>query len=265
MRELATSGYDSSIYHDENTLLNFKLMPAPLLNQHLTYLWGHNSDKFPLLTMTEGQMSNIEKRSLNGADSQYRWKIMGRTKLTSQVKKLMSTADANGMVGAKGAPIVVEMNDNFFPYQYGAIAPDGVSLIRIQSEGKPTSRNTYIYSFASQTSDGVKASNFTAGKYWALQAPLIPASKSDGTRDNKRGYNEATNQYSYHRFSQNIAGNIANKVLGIQFDVKDSETGSIQTTNKWIPFVMKEWEITRKQLLEEDLWRSRYNRDSFVN
>ena len=260
MREISTGGYDSSIYHDENTLLNFKLMSKPVLNQHLTYLWGRDSDKFPLLTMTEGQLGKIEKRALNGADTQYTWKIMGRRKVTSQIKRLVTTP-INGVVGANGAPIIVEMTDDWFPFQYGAIAPDGVSLAYVATEGKATGKGTFLYTWKAQVSTGIPASNFAAGKYWGLMAPIIPASKSEGTRDNKRGYGEATNQYGYHRYSQNIAGNVASKVLGIQFDVKDAE-GKMTTTNKWIPFVMKEWEIERKQQLEENLWRSRYNRDA---
>lgn len=261
MREIGTAQYDSSTYHDENTLLNFKLMNAVNLNQAFTYLWGRDTDKFPLLTMTEGQMSTINKRGLNGADTQYKWKIMGRDKVTSQIKKLITAADGNGLVGANGSPIVVEMYDNWFPYQYGAIAPDGKSLVRIQTEGKPTGRNTYTYTWVSQTGAGIPATNFATGMFWAMQAPIIPASKSDGTRDNKSSFNEATNQYGFHRFSQNIAGNVANKVLGIQFDIKD-ENGTIHKYDKWIPYTMKKWEIQRKQLLEEDLWYSRYNRDA---
>ena len=261
MREIGTVQYDSSTYHDENTLLNFKLMSAPQLNQAFTYLWGRDSDKFPLLTMTEGQMSSINKRAISGADTQYKWKIMGREKLTSQVRKLITTPDANGMVGANGASIIVEMEDNWFPYQYGALAPDGVSLIRVQSEGKPTGRSTYSYTWVSQTGRGILATNFASGIFWALQTTTIAASKSDGTRDNKSSFNEATNQFGFHRFSQNIAGNISNKVLDVQFDVKD-ENGNMTKTNKWIPYQMKKWEIQRKQLLEEDLWRSQYNRDA---
>jgi len=260
VREIGSVQYDSSTYHDENTLLNFKLMSAPNLNQAFTYLWGRDSDKFPLLTMTEGQMSSISKRALSGADTQYKWKIMGREKLTSSVRRLITTPDTNGQVGANGATIIVEMNDNWFPYQYGALAPDGKSLIRIQSEGKPTGRGTYTYTWVSQTGRGIDATNFAAGIFWALAVATIPASKSDGTRDNKSSFNEASNQFGFHRFSQNIAGNIANKVLDIQFDVVD-ENGKKSTTNKWIPYQMKKWEVQRKQLLEEDLWRSQYNRD----
>ena len=86
MREIGTVKYDSSMYNDENTLLNFNLIGATQLNQSFTHLWGRDSDKFPLLTLTEGQMGKIVKRALNGADTQYKWKIMGRDKLTSQVR-----------------------------------------------------------------------------------------------------------------------------------------------------------------------------------
>ena len=260
MREIGSVKYDSSTYNDENTLLNFNLMSAPNLNQAFTYLWGRDSDKFPLLTMTEGQMGNINKRPISGADTQYKWKVMGREKLTSQIKRLVTTP-INGLVGANGATIIVEMQDNWFPYQYGALAPDGVSLVRIQSEGVPTGRGTYTYTMVSQTGQGIASTNFAGGMYWSLQATTIAASKSDGTRDNKSSFNEATNQFGFHRFSQNIAGNISNKVLDIQFDIKD-ENGVIHKYNKWIPYQMKKWELQRKQLLEESLWRSRYNRDA---
>ena len=260
MREIGTVKYDSSMYNDENTLLNFNLIGATQLNQSFTHLWGRDSDKFPLLTLTEGQMGKIVKRALNGADTQYKWKIMGRDKLTSQVRKLITPA-VGGLVGANGSAIIVEMFDNWFPYQYGALAPDGKSLVRVQSEGQPTGHNTYTYTFVSQTGEGIPVANFTAGKYWALQAPIIPASKSDGTRTNKSSFNEATNQYSFHRFSENIAGNIENKVLDIEFDVKTAD-GKIEKFKQWIPYQMKVWEIKRKQLMEEDLWRSRYNRDA---
>ena len=59
------------VYNDENTLLNFNLINATQLNQSFTHLWGRDSDKFPLLSMTEGQMANMPKRALNGADTQY--------------------------------------------------------------------------------------------------------------------------------------------------------------------------------------------------
>lgn len=264
IREIGSVQYDSSTYHDENTLLNFKTHNPTMLNQAFTHLWGRNSDKFPLLSMTEGQMSTINKKALNGANTEYKWKIMGRPKMTSQVKKLITTPDANGMVGVAGQPIIVEMYDNFFPYQYGALAPDGKSLIRIQSEGRLNATKSYTYTWVSQTGTGIPAALFATGTYWSLQTTTIPASKSDGTRDNKRGWNEATNQYSFHRFSQNIAGNIANKVLDIEFDSID-ENGKRTKEKGWIPFQMKEWEIQRKQVMEEDLWYSRYNRDKNGN
>lgn len=260
MKEVGVVKFDSSLYNDENTLLNFNLIAPTKLNQAFTYLWGRDSDKFPLLSMTEGQMANMPKRALNGADTQYSWKIMGRDKLTSRVKRLITSA-VSGLVGTNGSNIVVEMEDNWIPYQYGVLLPDGKSLLRANSEGQPTGRNTYTYNFVSQTGEGIAVANFTAGLYWALQTTTIAASKSDGTRTNRSSFNEAKNQYGFMRFSENIAGNIASKVLDFQFEVK-TETGAIEKFNQWIPYQMKQWEIKRKQMLEENLWRSRYNRDA---
>ena len=262
MREIGTVKFDSGVYNDENTLLNFGLMSPTKLNQAFTYLWGRDTDKFPLLAMTEGQLGQMPKRALSGANTEYKWKIMGRSKLTSRVKKLITPA-VGGLLGANGASIVVEMEDNWIPYQYGVLLPDGISLLRANTEGKPTGRNTYTYVFVSQTGQGIAESNFVAGLHWALQTTTIAASKSDGTRTNRSSFNEATNQYGFMRFSENIAGNIASKVLDFEFEVKVD--GKVQKLNRWIPFQMKEWEIKRKQMLEENLWRSRYNRDANGN
>ena len=258
MREIGSVQYDSALYNDENTLLNFKLIAPTKLNQAFTHLWGRDTDKFPLLSMTEGQMSNIPKRALNGADTQYTWNIMGRDKLTSRVKRLVTPA-IGGLVGTGGSSIVVEMEDNIIPYQFGVLLSDGKSLLRANTDGAPTGRNTFTYTFVSQTGEGVAESNFTAGTHWALQVPTIAASKSDGTRTNRSSFNSAKNQYSFHRFSENIAGNISNKVLDFEFDVVVD--GQTHKYKQWIPYQMKLWEIKRKQLLEEDLWFSRYNRD----
>lgn len=258
IKELGSAQFSSDYYTDENTLLKFGIVTQSDLNTSLTYLWGMESSSFPLLSMTEGNMATMSKKPLNGADTQYKYRIMGREKETSQIISLRTTP-VDGLVGAYGAPISVEMADNFIPYQYGVLLPDG-TLLRAQNEGRPSGTGSYIYTFASQSGNGVDASQFASGTYVGIATPTIGASKSDGNRSNERGFNWATNQYSFHRFSKNIAGNPDNKVLNVQLDIKD-ESGKITRTNKWMPYSMKLWEIERKKLLEYDLWYSEYNRN----
>lgn len=254
MREIGTVKFDSNQYTDANMLLNFDLVDPVRLNRNLTYLWGKDSDKFPLLTLTEGQGAVTTKVKLEGADTQYTWDIAPRLRVTSRIKRAISNVSAM----TPYATIEVEMEDNWFIYQHTAIAPSGMQY-RIQSEGVATSTNGYIYRFtlmSSYVTDDV-ANDFQPGAIWALGASSIPGSKSDGNRSNNQSFSKATNQYGYYRFSKQIAGNMGNKVVDIALDTESGGERSV-----WMPYEMKMWEIMRREMLEEDLWFSEYNRDA---
>jgi hypothetical protein len=68
---------------------------------------------------------------------------------------------------------------------------------------------------------------------------------------------EWTNQFGFQRYSKEITGNIANKVTNIEFDVAGGGK-----TNMWMPFEMKQFELDRRLLTEEQLWDDKYNRDA---
>ena len=255
MRELGTFKFDSNQYSDTNMLLNFELIKPVQLNKNLTYLWGKDSDRFPLLTLTEGQNAITTKKLVNGGDTQYTWDIINRLRVTSRVAKLVTSTTTPGLAYST---IEVEMEDNWFIYQHTAIAPSGMQY-RIQNEGVPTSDKTWRYRFTNMSGDASSyspLSDFAPGTVWALGAPTIPGSKSDGNRSNNQAPSKAINQYGYYRFSKEIAGAIGNKVVDIEFD-----TAGGGKTNLWMPFEMKVWELMRRDMLEEDLWFSEYNRD----
>ena len=254
MREIGTVKFDSNQYTDANMLLNFDLVDPVRLNRNLTYLWGKDSDKFPLLTLTEGQGAVTTKVKLEGADTQYTWDIAPRLRVTSRIKK--SITDVTTITPY--ATIEVEMEDNWFIYQHTAIAPSGMQY-RIQSEGVATSTNGYIYRFTLMSNYVTAdiADDFKPGAIWALGASTIPGSKSDGNRSNNQSFSKATNQYGYYRFSKQIAGNMGNKVVDIALDTESGGERSV-----WMPYEMKMWEIMRREMLEEDLWFSEYNRDA---
>ena len=259
MRELTTTTYDSRGYSDENMLLNFKLLDPVSLNKNLTYLWGRDSDRFPLLTLTEGNGSikSITPMKLN--DTQYTWDVMGRMKFTSRVVRLSNTNVAEPGKGVQTFKMVME--DNWFPKDYGVRAPDGEFYGRVQGEPTKLGEKEYEYEIMPMHGDPATfcaLTNFENGKYWSMTAPTIAASKSDGNRSNAMAPGKMTNQFGYHRFSKNIAGNIANKVTPIRFNLEGG--GS---TDMWFPFEWKQFEMTRKFMLEEDLYYSEYNRDEF--
>ena len=256
MRELGTVQYSKDTHSSANMLLNFGLMDAVTLNKNLTYLWGKDSDMFPLLTLTEGMNSTMGKKPLNGGDSQYKWKIASRMRHTSAIVALLSNTTTPGL---NYQSFEVEMKDNWLIYQYGGVSPDGEHTIRIQSEGKKTSRGTYIYTFqlsGGRADEFIPLSNFENGKYWACSAPSIAASKSNGNRSNSMSFNEATNQFGFYRFSKQITGQYATKLCNIEFDLEGGGT-----TSYFLPYEMKLFELERKIMLEDQLWFSEYNRD----
>lgn len=256
MRELGVVQYSKETHSSANMLLNFGLMDPVTLNKNLTYLWGKDSDMFPLLTLTEGMNATLGKKPLNGGDSQYKWRIASRMRHTSAVVALLSNTTTPGL---NYQTIEVEMRDNWLIYQYGAISPDGEHTVRIQSEGKKTARGTYVYTFqlsGGRAGEHIPLSNFESGKYWACSAPSIAASKSNGNRSNSMSFNEATNQFGYYRFSKQITGQYATKLCNIEFDLEGGGK-----TSYFLPYEMKLFEIERKIMLEDQLWFSEYNRD----
>ena len=159
-------------------MLNFGLMDEVLLNKNLTYMWGKDSDMFPLLTLTEGMDATMTKKALNGGDSQYKWPVATRMRDVSRIVRLVSTTSTPG----KGyQSFEVEMEDNWFIYQHGAVSPDGEHMVRIQSEGQRTAKGTYIYRFqlsGGRADEFIPLSNFDSGMYWASAAAPVAAAKS---------------------------------------------------------------------------------------
>ena len=50
LREIGKKQYSKEVYSDADMLLNFNVLGAVDLNKSLTYLWGRNSNQFPLLS-----------------------------------------------------------------------------------------------------------------------------------------------------------------------------------------------------------------------
>ena len=256
MRELRTTGFISEKYTDENTLYNTGLMKPGELNSSLTYLFGKDTNMFPLLSATEGQglIKSITKKEMN--DTQYVWRTMGRRKLTSKFVRVSEGGTKPGL-GIRSFKVVFA--DAYPIYQYSMTAPDGISKYRLQSEFTKV-RDGFEYELMPMTTDPtsyLSTANQVSGLAWVLGAPTIAASKSIGNRSNSRTPGKLTNQFGFHRYSKPIAGNVASKVVEIELDLEGGGK-----TNRWMPFEMKDFEIDRKILNEVDLWESEYNRDS---
>lgn len=258
MKELQATAYDSNVYKDENLLYKNKLIDPVTLKKNLTYLWGKDTDMFPLHTMTEGQgaLKSVKPKALN--DTQYTWDVMGRMKNTTRVVGLANTSLTKPGLGNQ--PFEVIFEDNWIHAQYGAFTPDGLHQVRFNSEPQKIGVKQYKAWVVLKTTDPnayITLDNFANGKAWAQTATSVAASKSDGTTSNAMTPGKWTNQFGFFRYSQQIAGNIANKALNIQFDLDGGGT-----TNLWMPFQMKLFETHIRQMNEERLWYDEYNRNA---
>lgn len=256
MRELYATEYDSTTHLDENVLYKHGLIDQVSLSKNLTYLWGKDSDMFPLLTATQGQnaFKSVKPTTLN--DTQYTWPVMGKTKWTTKVVSLVDSSLTYPGLGC--TPFEVYFEDNWIHYQYSAYTPDQLHQVRFQSEPKKIGEKMWRVTVVLITSDlteYVAASNFYAGQSWAMGATSVAGQLSDGTTSNRMVPGKLTNQFGWQRYSKVISGNITNKVVNIELDLEGGGK-----TNMWLPFELKQWELERRVEDEIDLWHSEYNR-----
>ncbi len=261
MREIQVTKFNSERFTDENVLYKNRLIDPVTLSRGLTYLYGKDSEMFPLLSLTDGQkgLTSVKPTKLN--DTQYTWNVMGRMKHTSRI---IGLANANNIKPGYGfTSFEVDFEDDWMLKFYTVTTPDKKHNCRVQNNPVRLGAKKFRYKFIILTGDSeeyVDLSNFENGLAWVMGAPVIAQSKSDGTSSNSMSPGKWTNQFGLYRFSKNITGNVANKVVNIEFDTKDGGK-----KNLWMPFEMKLWELDRRLMLEEKLWNSKYNRDSYGN
>lgn len=258
MRELYSVAYDSKTFTDDKLLYKSGLVDQVSLSKNLTYLWGKDSDMFPLLSTTQGQgaFKSIAPKTLN--DTQYVWPIMGRQKFTTRVVGLADTNLTTPGLGVTDFDVFFE--DNWIHYQYSAFSPDQLNQVRFMSEPKQEGTKKWRVTVRLLTGDRTKyiaLSNFSAGKAWAMGPTSVAGALSDGTTSNRMTPGKLTNQFGWQRYSKPITGNITNKVVNVEFDLEGGGT-----TNLWLPFELKQWEIERRVMTEIDFWTSTYNRDA---
>ena len=85
MRELSQTTFDSSKHTSATMLTNNKLVDPVSLTKNLTWLWGKDTNAFPLSALTEGNglLKSLTPVAMN--DTQYKWSVIGRMKHISAV------------------------------------------------------------------------------------------------------------------------------------------------------------------------------------
>ena len=251
LREVSRGNYDDRGYSNEETIANLAITKAAEINNVLTYTYGYDDDRFPLTFLTEGQGS-IGTVDIDTV--QWTWKTMGRTKFNDYVLYFNT---ANTTPGKGGAMFEVEFATHWFIEQYGLIAPDGVTQVRIMKDMGPGSHGGYVYRLKLTSPNPnayVDPEHLATGKYWTLTAPTIPESYSKGNRSNVMGPGKMTSQLEFHRYSKEIAGNLSNVIVTYEFKTKNGGT-----TNLWINEEMRQHDLQIRVMDEERLWFAEYN------
>ena len=253
LREVSRGNYDDRGYSNEETIAHLMLSKPEELNNTLTYTYGMDDDRFPLTFLTEGQ-GNAGVKDIKTV--QWTWKTMGRMKFNDYVLWFNTS---NTTPGKGGAMFDVEFATHWLIEQYGLIAPDGVTQVRIMKDLGEGTHGGFLYRLKLTTPDPnafVDPDNLAVGKYWSMTAPTISESYSKGNRSNVMGPGKMTSQLEFHRYSKEIAGNISNVIVTYEFKTKGGGT-----TNLWINEEMRQHDIQLRIMDEERLWLAEYNRN----
>ena len=251
MRVLSRGNYDDRGYSNEESIANLQLQKPVEINSFLTYNYGMDDDRFPLLFMTEGQGS---VGTVDIDTVQWTWKTMGRMKFDDFITHF-SGGDKPGL---GGAPVEIHTSTHWFIEQHTLIGPDGKTQVRIQRDlGESAYGYGYIIKLMSPNPDAfIDPALLAKGKYWSMGAPLISESYSKGNRSNVMGPGHMTSQLEFYRKSKEVAGNISNVVT--EYEFKDNNG----TTNRlWINEEMRQFHIHMRVMNEERLWLAEYNRN----
>lgn len=253
MRVLGQTKYEDRGYSNEESIAYLQLQKPVEINSFLTYNYGMDDDRFPLSFMTEGQGSS---GTVDVPTVQWTWNTMGRMKFTDFITYFN---ESNTKPGLGGAEFEVHFSTHWFIEQYGLIAPDGMTQVRIQKDlGESPYGYGYILKITSPNPNAFVDPDLLAkGKYWSMSAPTVSESYSKGNRSNSMGPAKMTSQLEFKRYSKEIAGNLANVIT--EYEFKNASGGS----NKlWINEEMRQFNLTMRVMNEERLWIAEYNRNT---
>lgn len=253
MRTLSVGKFDDRGYSNEESIANLQLQKPVEINAFLTYNYGKDDDRFPLTFLTEGRGS----AGVVDVDTvQWTWKTMGRLKFDDFVTYFNT---ANLKPGVGGSDFEVHFSTHWFIEQYTLTAPDGHTQVRIQRDlGESAHGYGYILRLMSPNPDAfVDPEMLIVGKYWSMGAPLVSESYSKGNRSNIMGPGQMTSQLEFHRYSKEIAGNLANVVTEYEFEGGDGGKNKL-----WINEEMRQFNVTMRIANEERLWMAEYNRNT---
>lgn len=253
MRVISQGKFEDRGYSNEESIAYLGLQKPVEINSFLTYNYGMDDDRFPLSFMTEGQG---QAGTVDISTVQWTWATMGRMKFTDMVTYFNT---ANTKPGLGGAEFEVHFATHWFIEQYGLVAPDGKTTVRIQKDlGESPYGYGYLLKLTSPNPNAfVDPEMLAVGKYWSMSAPTVSESYSKGNRSNTMGPGKMTSQLEFQRYSKEIAGNLANVVTEYEF-----KNASGASSKLWINEEMRQFHLNMRVMNEERLWMAEYNRNA---
>lgn len=248
--------FDATGFTDQNSLVRALADKPDTLNPVVTMLTGAWSNKFPLQTLTEGQIGGTDLKEIGNI--QYDWAVMGSRKTTEIVTDHpYSGADKPGIGRSE---FFVTFKSKWFTPQATLKSKNGI-YARVM--GEPTAVGSHyryrLQLFNPDANAYVPLTELARGSKWAMVGgSTVSESLSMGNRSNVQTPGKRKNQMSVLRKSYRLAGNISKKI--VEFQMFNTEGVA---SNLWIDFEEFQHMIAWKQELEEHLWTSEYNRDEF--
>lgn len=253
-RILVHETFDGNGFTTNNSLSQMRLTKPDQINPVITHLMGKDEDAFPLTFLTEGQAGGNRKIEIQ--DIEYEWNVMGRLKKSDSV---LSTEYSSGdEIGKGGVPFRITFKSNWIKGQHTIHSPEG-SQARVHGKPRPVNGG-YEYTLQliySNATEAVSYAEVLPGVRWSMVGGAsVSEAYSSGNESNKQAPAKLKNQISIIRKSFEIGGNVSNRTVEFQFNIKG------KTTSYWMPFEEYQHEIQFKTACEEHLWWSKYNRDS---
>ena len=146
LREVQRGNYDDRGYSNEETIAHLMLSKPSEINSTLTYTFGMDDDRFPLNFLTEGQG---KEGVVDITTVDWTWKTMCRMKFNDSVLWVASKTN----VGKGGVTFEIEFKTHWFIEQYGLVAPDGKTQVRIMKDLGAGYHCGYLYRLRITTTD----------------------------------------------------------------------------------------------------------------
>lgn len=256
--KLYSAKYNDSEFVSESHLSNAFLTKSEFLSPIVTYLYGGGSKNFssynfPILFSTEGKNRIAKKVTIDSADLSFKVGVLGSPKETSTVARTITSTTS----GLGHGFFRIPFKDREFWKGQSVYSPSGIEC---RVFDKPVQQGSeWLYNLQIMTGNASKVvpqSDLLAGSRWGAGITKVAKTHSRGTETRSYTPYAAENQVSVVRKSYPIAGNMANKVMVMEFKVDGK------------PFrLWSQWELflTRKKFMaeqENDLLYSTYNKDA---